>query len=191
MKLFRRDQKKENVEKPIVLHYAKYIGLLSSNKSYQLEEGAYIDFYEDRVVINLLKSKHQIVIPYKNMTEIQNVDAGKKVDLDRVVGLSLVSLGVGSIVGLLWKRHAIITIIKYSDDTSEPQIMALDFMHNTKYAQPLIDKKMREFQNPPIQDTNQAKLSIADELNKLVKLKEQGAITEEEFLQLKSNLIKE
>jgi hypothetical protein len=50
--------------------------------------------------------------------------------------------------------------------------MALDFKHDTKYAQPLIDKKMREVQNPPIQDTNQPKLSIADELSKLAKLKE-------------------
>jgi hypothetical protein len=32
------------------------------------------------VVIDLLKSKHQTVIPYKNMREIQNVDAGKKFD---------------------------------------------------------------------------------------------------------------
>jgi hypothetical protein len=67
--------------------------------------------------------------------------------------------------------------------------MALDFIHDTKYAQPLIDKKMREVQNPPIQDTNQTKLSIADELSKLAKLKEQGVITEEEFSQMKRNLM--
>lgn len=57
--------------------------------------------------------------------------------------------------------------------------MALDFVHDTKYAQPLIEKKMHEVQDPPIQDTNQPKLSIADELSKLAKLKEQGVITEE------------
>jgi hypothetical protein len=107
MKLFRRDQDKENVEKPIVIHYAKYTGVLSSNKSYPLEEGAYVKFYEDRVVVDLLKSKHQTVVPYKNMTEVQNVDAGKKVDLDRIVGLGLASGGIGSIVGILWKRHAV------------------------------------------------------------------------------------
>ena len=67
------------------------------------------------------------------MTELHNVDAGNKVDLDRVFGLSLASLGVGTIVGLLWKRHAIITVIKYSDDSSEPQTIALDCEHNTKY----------------------------------------------------------
>jgi Short C-terminal domain len=186
----RRDQNKENVEKPIVTHYAKYIGLSSSDKSYPLEEGAYVKFYEDRVVIDLLKTKHQTVVPYKNMTEIQNVDAGKKVDLDRVFGLSLVSLGVGTIVGLLWKRHAVITVIKYSDDTSEPQIMALDFMHNTKYAQPIMDRRMREARGLPSHDDTKSTMSIADELSKLAKLKEHGAITEEEFLQLKNNLMK-
>jgi hypothetical protein len=190
MKLFRRDQDKENVEKPIVIHYAKYTGVLSSNKSYPLEEGAYVKFYEDRVVVDLLKSKHQTVVPYKNMTEVQNVDAGKKVDLDRIVGLGLASGGIGSIVGILWKRHAIITVIKYSDDSSEPQIIALDFEHNTKYAQPLIDGKMREVQNLPSQKDTKATMSIADELSKLVKLKGQGAITEEEFSQMKSNLMK-
>ncbi|MGB7558993.1 MAG: SHOCT domain-containing protein [Nitrososphaeraceae archaeon] len=190
MKLFRRDQNKENVERPIVTHYAKYIGVLGSNKSYPLEEGSYVKFFEDRVVIDLLKSKHQTVVPYKNMTEVQNVDAGKKVELERIVGLSLVSVGIESIVGLLWKRHAIITVIKYSDDSSEPQTIALDFEHNTKYAQPLIDGKMREVQNPPSQEDTKAIMSIADELSKLAKLKEQGVITEEEFSQMKSNLMK-
>jgi Short C-terminal domain len=130
------------------------------------------------------------VIPYKNITEIQNVDAGKKVDLDRIVGLGLVSAGIGSIIGLLWKRHAIITVIKYSDDSSEPQTIALDFVHNAKYAQPLIDRKMLEARNLPSHDDPKSTISIADELNKLVKLKEQGAITEEEFSQMKSNMMK-
>jgi hypothetical protein len=93
----------KDAEGGIVLYYAKYIGLLSSNKSYPLEEDAYVHFYEDRVVVDLLKSKVKTVIPYKNMTDIQNVDAGKKVDLDRVFGLSLVSSGIGSVVSLVEK----------------------------------------------------------------------------------------
>jgi hypothetical protein len=67
--------------------------------------------------------------------------------------------------------------------------MALDFMANTKYAQPLMDRKMREARGLPSHDDTKSTISIADELNKLVKLKEQGAITEEELLQLKSNLM--
>jgi hypothetical protein len=93
------------------------------------------------VVIDLLKSKHQTVIPYKNMREIQNVDAGKKFDLEK-----------GIVGGLIWKRHAILTVLKYSDDDSKPQTMALDFMANTKYAQPLIDREMREARNLPSHD---------------------------------------
>jgi hypothetical protein len=38
-------------------------------------------------------------------------------------------------------------------------------IHNTKYAQPIIDKNMREVQeNLPHQDTYQAVVSVADEL---------------------------
>ena len=56
-------------------------------------------------------------------------------------------------------------------------------IHNTKYAQPIIDKKMREVQeNLPRQDTYQAVVSVADELSKLSKLKEQGILTEGEYL---------
>jgi Short C-terminal domain len=154
MKLFRRNQNKD-VEKPIITYYVKYIGALSSNKSYPLEEGADVHIYEDRVVVELLKSKFKTTIPYKNMIDIQNVNAGNKVDLDRVFGLGLLTGGVGSIVALLWKRHAILIVIKYSDDA----------------------------------DTK-ATMSIADELSKLAKLKEQGVITEEEFSQMKNNLMK-
>jgi hypothetical protein len=42
----------------------------------------------------------------------------------------------------------------------------------------------------PNNDTNQEVESIADELSKLAKLKEQGAITEDEFLRMKSSLMK-
>jgi hypothetical protein len=105
--------------------------------------------------------------------------------------------GIGSIVGLLWKRHHIITVIKYTDDAFVPQTMAIDFLADTKYAQPIIYKKMLEaigkqtsgsLFKPP-QGTNQPVVSIADELNKLAKLKK-GVITEEEFSQMKNNLIK-
>jgi hypothetical protein len=169
MKFFGRNKNKdEDVEKPIVTYHAKYIGVLSSNKSFPHEEGAYVNIYEDRIGVELLKRKFRTIIPYKSMTDIRSVDTGKKVDPG---------------------TYAVITLIKYSDDDSKPQTMALDFIHDTKYAQPLIDKKMREVQNPPIQDTNQTKLSIADELSKLAKLKEQGVITEEEFSQMKRNLM--
>lgn len=96
--------------------------------------------YEDRIVVELLKSKFQTAITYKNMTDVENVDAGNKVDLERVIGLGVLTAGIGSIVALFWKRHHIITIIKYTDDAL-PQIMAIDFLADTKYAQPIIYKR--------------------------------------------------
>ncbi|MGB7678341.1 MAG: hypothetical protein WBL49_05985, partial [Nitrososphaeraceae archaeon] len=81
MKLFRRDQNKdEDVEKPNVTYHAKYIGVLSSNKSFPHEEGAYVNIYEDRIGVELLKRKFRTIIPYKSMTDIRSVDTGKKVD---------------------------------------------------------------------------------------------------------------
>ena len=63
MKLFGRNQNKDkDVEKPIITYYAKYIGVLSSNKSYPLEEGAYVHIYEDRVDVEFLKSKARTII---------------------------------------------------------------------------------------------------------------------------------
>jgi Short C-terminal domain len=169
MKLFGRNQNKDkDVEKPIITYYAKYIGVLSSNKSIRTEERAYVNIYEDRIGVELQKRKFRTIIPYKSMTDIRSVDTGKKVDPG---------------------TYAIITLIKYSDDDSKPQTTALDFIHNTKYAQPLIDKKFREVQNPPSHADTKATMSIADELSKLAKLKEQGVITEEEFSQMKRNLM--
>jgi hypothetical protein len=86
-------------------------------------------------------------------------------------------------------------VIKYTNDANVSQIMAIDFLDDTKYAQPLIYKKMRETQGPTFKTRDQNKnqpaiVSIADEISKLAILKEQGVITEEEFSQMKSNLMK-
>lgn len=136
MKLFGRDQNKhtDNVEKPIIYYYAKQIGVLGTNVSSPIQEDAHVHIYEDRIEVELLKDKARIIIPYKAMTDLQNLDAGNKVDIDRVIG-------TGIIPGFLWKRHHIITVIKYTDDVNVSQIMAIDFLDDTKYAQPLIYKK--------------------------------------------------
>jgi hypothetical protein len=184
LKLFGSDKSKvkgNEDEKPIVLYYAKYIGVLGSNKSLPLEEDAYVYIFQDRIVIEHLKSKVNTKIPYESITDLQHIDAGKKVDLDRVFGLG--------VAGLLWRKRAIVTAIKYTDENREPQTVALDFIHNTKYAQPLINRKFREVHPTPNMETNQGVQSIADELSKLARLQDQGIITEEEFSKMKSNLI--
>ena len=70
------------------------------------------------------------------------------------------------------------------------QTIALDFRANTKYAQPLINRKFREVHPTPVIETNQGATSMVDEISKLAKLKEQGIITEDEFLQMKNSLMK-
>ena len=139
MKLFGRDQKKDkdNVEKSIIYYYAKQIGVLGTNVSSPIEKDAHVHIYEDRIEVELLKDKSRTIIPCKNMTNLRNLDAGDKVDIDRVIGEGVIPL---------WKRHHIITVLKYTDDSRESQIMAIDFLGDSKYAQPLIYKKMREAQ---------------------------------------------
>jgi hypothetical protein len=113
------------------------------------------------------------------MVDMQNVDAGNKVDLERVIGLGVLTAGIGSIVGLLWKRHHIVTVIKYNDANGE-QTIALDFLGNTQYAQPLIYKKMRDIQQQrkieSLENAVNQPTSIADELSKIAKLKELNGI---------------
>jgi hypothetical protein len=68
-------------------YYAKYIGVLGSNKSLPVDEDSYVSIFEDRIHIELLKNffhvSEKITIPYRSMTDLQNVDAGKKVDIDQ------------------------------------------------------------------------------------------------------------
>jgi hypothetical protein len=71
LKLFGSDKSKvkgNEDEKPIVLYYAKYIGVLGSNKSLPLEEDAYVYIFQDRIVIEHLKSKVNTKIPYESIT---------------------------------------------------------------------------------------------------------------------------
>jgi hypothetical protein len=68
------------------------------------------------------------------MTSIENMDE-KKISADRVVMLG--------VVGALWKKTHIYTIIRYKDELDEHKII-LDFGDNVEYAQGLIYKKMLE-----------------------------------------------
>jgi hypothetical protein len=75
MKLFGRDQNKhtDNVEKPIIYYYAKQIGVLGTNVSSPIQEDTHVHIYEDRIEVELLKDKARTIIPYKTMTDLQNL----------------------------------------------------------------------------------------------------------------------
>ena len=88
MKLFGKDKNKDKAGdegKSIIFYYAKQIGVLGTNVSLPIEEDAYVYLYEDRIDVKLLKRESKTVIPYKSMTDFQNMDAGDKVDIERVV----------------------------------------------------------------------------------------------------------
>ena len=51
---FRFQKDKEPIEKPIVLYYAKYIGLGGTNKSLPMDEGVHVRIYDDRIDIDFL-----------------------------------------------------------------------------------------------------------------------------------------
>ena len=77
LKLFGKgkDQKdNEPIEKPIVLHYAKYIGLGGTNKSLPIDEGVCVLIYDDRIDIDFVKSKGpRTIIHFDEMIDLQNV----------------------------------------------------------------------------------------------------------------------
>jgi hypothetical protein len=80
------------VEKSIIYYYAKQIGVLGTNISAPIEKDAHVHNYEDGIEVELLKGKSRTIIPYKNMTDLRNLDAGDKVDIDRVIGVGVIPL---------------------------------------------------------------------------------------------------
>jgi len=53
-----------------------------------------------------------------------------------------VSLGVGAIIGALWKKRHIYTTIHYVDVFNEEQTLVFDFEGNLELAQQMIRKKL-------------------------------------------------
>jgi len=73
------------------------------------------------------------------MTNIENMDE-KKISALRVVGLGQVFLPL-AIVGALWKKKKIYTVIEYNDGI-DTQSLVLDFEKNLEKKQPIIYQKM-------------------------------------------------
>jgi len=70
------------------------------------------------------------------MTDIRNIDGGSKVDFDRVM--------VAGVLGALWKKHHVITLIEYNDENkTEPQRIALDLGDGIQKVQPMIYQRMQ------------------------------------------------
>ena len=113
---------------------AKYLG---GHKMYPKPADTEVFVFSDRIEIPQVNLR----ITYFSMSNIENADE-KKISALRVVGLGLVSLGVGAIVGALWKKRHIYTIIDYVDIFNEEQTLVFDFEGNYEEAQQMIYQKM-------------------------------------------------
>jgi hypothetical protein len=122
---------------------AKYLG---GHKMYPKPADTIVFVFSDRIEIPQVNLR----ITYFSMTNIENADE-KKISALRVVGLGLVSLGVGAIVGALWKKRHIYTIIDYVDVLHEEQTLdvlheeqtlVFDFEGKLEEAQQMIYQKM-------------------------------------------------
>jgi hypothetical protein len=69
----------------------------------------------------------------------------KRISILRIVGLDLVFVPL-AIVGALWKKNHVYTIIWFSDDSND-QMIIVDFDKNLDSAQSVIYNRMLEFRN--------------------------------------------
>lgn len=117
-----------------------YVG---GHHAYPTSANTRIYIHNDRIEIGQREENTILQIPYSNMTNIQNMDE-KKISALRVVGLGLVFVPL-AIVGAVWKKKHIYTVIQYKDEVGE-QTIVLDFGRFIDKIQPFIYRKMLEHQ---------------------------------------------
>ena len=83
----------------------------------------------------------ELKIPYANMIDIVNMDE-QKISALRVVGLGLVIVPL-AIIGAMWKKKQIYTVIQYRDEMDK-QTIVLDFGKHIQELQPFIYRKRLE-----------------------------------------------
>lgn len=117
-----------------------YIRYLGGHKAYPTPTDTKIHFYYDRVEIDNPK----LIVPYRHIQNIENTSE-KKISALRVIILGLIFIPL-AIVGALWKKNHIYTIIRFRDNFDD-QMIVLDFDQNIDSAQSVIYKRMLEFRN--------------------------------------------
>jgi hypothetical protein len=120
--------------------YFYYIQYMGGHKAYPSPSSTTMHFYEDRIEVGSPK----LVIPYRSMKNIENMTE-KRISILRVVALGLIFIPL-AIVGALWKKNHIYTIIRFSD-YSDDQMIIVDFNKNLDSAQSVIYNRMLEFRN--------------------------------------------
>ena len=118
-------------------YYIKYLG---GHKAFPTPTDTKMHFYLDRIEIDNPK----MIVPYRFMQNIENT-IEKKISALRVIVLGLIFIPL-AIVGALWKKNHIYTIIRFRDYFDD-QMIVLDFDENIDSAQSVIYRRMLEFRN--------------------------------------------
>jgi hypothetical protein len=113
---------------------------MGGHKAYPSHSGTRMYFYEERIEVDSPK----LVIPYRSMKNIENITE-RRISILRVVVLGLIFVPL-AIVGALWKKNHIYTIIRFNDN-SDDQMIIVDFEQNLDSAQSVIYNRMLEFRN--------------------------------------------
>ncbi|MGA9745329.1 MAG: hypothetical protein WBP88_14995 [Nitrososphaeraceae archaeon] len=116
-----------------------YVG---GHKAHPTSVDTAIYIYDDRIEIGSSEADTELKILYANMIDIENMDE-KKISALRVVGLGLVFVPL-AIVGAMWKKKHIYTVIQYRDEMDE-QTIVLDFGKYIEELQPFIYRKMLDY----------------------------------------------
>lgn len=136
MQIFNKDKSKNKQvkvkvkvkeEKPRKFE-GEYIG---GHPAYTEKKKTDVLVYHDRVEIEKLG----IIIPIKDIKHIVNEDE-EKVRKRRIVVLGLIFLPL-AILGAVWKKKFVYTVIEYKDTIEEHEII-IDFGKHIKEAQPYI-----------------------------------------------------
>lgn len=132
----KKEKEKQEIQKPQTKFDVKYMG---GHKAYPVKKqrDARILVFLDRIEIQ--SDKFLFNIPYSQMTNIENMDE-KKMSALRVVGLGLVFLPL-AIVGALWKKKKVYTVIEYNDGI-DTQTVIFDFEKHLEKQQAVIYQKM-------------------------------------------------
>lgn len=117
------------------LLYYSDITYVGGHKAHPTSADTCIYIYNDRIEIGVSEEDTELSIPYANMIGIENADK------DKISAFRVVMFGV---IGALWKKKAIYTVIQYRDEMDE-QTIVLDFGNDIDKLQPFIYRKMLEF----------------------------------------------
>jgi hypothetical protein len=84
----------------------------------------------------------KLVVPYRHMQNIENTNE-RRISALRVIVLGLIFVPL-AIVGALWKKNHIYTVIRFRDYFDD-QMIILDFDEDIDSAQSVIYRRMLEF----------------------------------------------